>query len=66
MAMRIGADIASALNALDREVSLAKNTASLAAYNDKRAKAELEEVESAETEPMDDDSRVGQNLDVEA
>ena len=72
--IRISNDISTALTALDRQVQLAKNTASLAVVNDKKDKPNAtdsaaeagDDVVADAAEVEESDSAVGNNLDVEA
>ncbi|MDH5408048.1 MAG: hypothetical protein OEY00_05510 [Gammaproteobacteria bacterium] len=73
--IRIGNEINTALNALDRQVQMAKNTAGLAVIQDKKDKPNAtdaaaeasDEAAAAEvTEVEEGESAVGNNLDVEA
>lgn len=72
--IRLGNEINTALNALDRQVQMAKNTAGLAVIQDKKDKPNAtdaaaeagDDAVSEVTEVEEGESAVGNNLDVEA
>lgn len=69
--MRIGAELNQMMNALDRQVQIAKNTAGLAVFNDKKERAadevtDAEGVSEAAEASGDNDTPLGNNVDVEA